>query len=260
MRTHATQSDRNVLITGAARRIGREIAIGLAKEGFNVAIHCNQSTSEANELKKTIEETGVSATVISANLSDADSAKKIFNAANRQIGPISYLINNASLFSYDSPASASWQDLDAHMRVNLFAPILLTQAFADQLSDQSEGCVINLLDQKTHNLNPDFFSYTLSKVALESATKMLASTLGPKIRVCGLAPGITLPSGEQTDAGFEKAHKLSPLGRSSSTEDLVEAAKYLLAARSITGTTLIVDGGQHLWPTHRDVQFEVNTN
>ena len=162
------------------------------------------------------------------------------------------------MFSFDTPQEFDRANLEKHMAVNLYAPMLLISEFAKQVSKGTAACVINLLDQKTHNLNSDFFSYTLSKIALEAATKLFASSLGPNIRVCGLAPGITLPSGEQTTPEFQKAHKLAPLGKSSLPEDIVDAVKYLISAQAVTGTTLIVDGGQHLWPTKRDVQFEIN--
>jgi NAD(P)-dependent dehydrogenase (short-subunit alcohol dehydrogenase family) len=142
------------------------------------------------------------------------------------------------------------------MNVNLRAPMLLARDFAKQVPEGATGCIVNLLDQKVFNLNPDFLSYTVAKIGLEGATRMLAMALAPKVRVCGVAPGITLVSGEQTAAGFEKAHRMAPLGRSSEVEDVVGAVRYVVGARALTGTTLVVDGGQHLWGMRRDVQFE----
>ena len=251
---------RTVLITGSAKRIGRHIALDLAKDGWNVAIHYNDSEKEAKATKDDIERLGAKAFIVKANLGETENVGKIIKSAQAELGPISCLINNASLFEYDSPKDFTLENVHRHMRINLYAPLELTKEFANRLPKDTTGCVINLLDQKTHNLNPDFFSYTLSKIALESATKMFASTLGPNIRICGLAPGITLPSGEQTDTGFEAAHQLAPLGKSSSPEDIINAVKYLISAKSITGHTLIVDGGQHLWPTKRDVQFETTNS
>ncbi|MFL2667520.1 MAG: SDR family oxidoreductase [Burkholderiales bacterium] len=255
MMTHT--EDRTVLITGGATRIGKHIALGLAKDGWNVAVHYNESESEAVDLLQSLKNMGVKSVAVKANLAHEDSTINLIATIRKELGNIHGLVNNASMFSFDRPEQFDRSNLEKHMAVNLYAPLRLTSEFAKQIPQNELGCVINLLDQKTHNLNSDFFSYTLSKVALETATKLFASALGPKLRVCGLAPGITLPSGEQTDSGFETAHKLAPLGKSSVPEDIVSAVKYLLNANAITGTTLIVDGGQHLWPTKRDVQFEI---
>ena len=248
---------RTVLITGCATRIGKHIALGLAEDGWNVGVHYNESESQATDLVQNLKKMGVKSTAVKANLAHEDSAKNLVASVKQELGDIHSLINNASMFSFDTPEQFERSNLENHMAVNLYAPLHLTSEFAKQIPENKLGCVINLLDQKTHNLNSDFFSYTLSKVALETATKLLASALGPKLRVCGLAPGITLPSGDQTDLGFEKAHKLAPLGKSSLPNDIVSAVKYLLNADAVTGSTLIVDGGQHLWPTKRDVQFEI---
>ena len=254
-----TQTEsRTVLITGGATRIGKEIALGLAEDGWNIAIHYNGSSSEAEHLTNYIKKRGVKSITVQANLAEYGAPERLIADVGQKLGNIDALINNASKFSFDSPQEFKRLNLEDHMAVNLYAPMLLISEFAKQIPNGRLGCAINLLDQKTHNLNPDFFSYTLSKIALEAATKLLASSLGSNIRICGLAPGITLPSGKQTDKGFENAHKLAPLGKSSTPEDIVGGVKFLLNANAITGTTLIVDGGQHLWPTKRDVQFEVN--
>ena len=253
-----TQTEnKTVLITGGATRIGKYIALSLAKDGWNVAIHYNESEPQAIDLVQNLRNMGVKSAAIKANLAMEDNTLELIEAAREELGDIHSLINNASMFKFDTPEQFNRFNLEQHMAVNFYAPLLLISEFAKQIPQDKQGCVINLLDQKTHNLNSDFFSYTLSKVSLEAATKLLASSLGPNLRVCGLAPGITLPSGEQTDSGFEKAHKLAPLGKSSAPEDIVSAVKYLLNANAVTGSTLIVDGGQHLWPTKRDVQFEV---
>jgi NAD(P)-dependent dehydrogenase (short-subunit alcohol dehydrogenase family) len=141
------------------------------------------------------------------------------------------------------------------MHANVAAPVLLAQALHDITPDGAQAVVVNLLDQKLHNLNPDFLSYTLSKAALQAATTMLAQALAPKVRVVGVAPGITLQSGDQTSEGFAKAHKVTPLGRSSTPEDIAAAVCYLAEAGAVTGATLVVDGGQHLMPLPRDVMF-----
>ena len=249
---------RTVLITGGATRIGKHIALGLAEDGWNVAIHFNKSQADAFEVEKKINDLGVKCMTIKADLARDDAVKGLISKVRQEIGGVHCLINNASMFSFDSPKEFNRSNLEEHMAVNLYAPMFLTSEFAKQVPENASGCVINLLDQKIHNLNADFFTYTLSKIALEAATKLFASSLGSNIRVCGVSPGITLPSGEQTTSEFQKAHKRAPLGKSSLPIDIVGAVKYLINAHAITGTTIIVDGGQHLWPTKRDVQFEID--
>ena len=171
------------------------------------------------------------------------------------LGPLSCIVNNASLFEYDSAADFSPALLGTHMQANVAAPLLLAQALHAATPEGGQAVVINLLDQKLYNLNPDFLSYTLSKAALHAATTMLAQALAPKLRVVGVAPGITLVSGEQTEDGFAAAHRMTPLGRSSTPQDIADAVVYAATARALTGTTLLVDGGQHLMPLNRDVMF-----
>ncbi|UCH48582.1 MAG: SDR family oxidoreductase [Betaproteobacteria bacterium] len=250
------KQDRAALVTGSARRIGKAIATGLAADGWNVAVHYNRSADEALQLVDELQSLGVKAAAVQCNLADCAAVSGLIADCARQIGPLSCLVNNASLFEYDDPAGFEPAIWDKHSAINLRAPLVLAREFAAQVPAQTVGCVVNMLDQKVFNLNPDFFSYTLTRVAMESATRMLAMSLAPRVRVCGIAPGITLVSGDQTQAGFERAHTHAPLGHSSDTEDIVEAVRYVVRAKSVTGDTLIVDGGQHLWPLKRDVQFE----
>lgn len=248
---------KSALVTGAARRIGRAIAIMLADEGWNVAVHYGNSRDEAQALVRELRERGVHAMAVQCDLADAAAVDQLVPDCTRKLGALSLLINNASLFDYDTIQdfdSARWDRIAA---VNLRAPLRLAQSFAAQLPEDANGCIVNMLDQKVFNLNPDFFSYTITKQALEGATRTLALALAPRIRVCGLAPGVTLVSGKQSEEGFRRAHKHAPLGRSSEVEDIVQGVRYLIAARAMTGATLTVDGGQHLWPLKRDVQFEV---
>jgi NAD(P)-dependent dehydrogenase (short-subunit alcohol dehydrogenase family) len=168
---------------------------------------------------------------------------------------VTCVVNNASLFEYDDAARFTTETMVRCMRTNLAAPILLAQSLHAQLPDDARGVVINLLDQKLWNRNPDFLSYTLSKAALKEATALLAVALAPKLRVVGVAPGITLPADGQTEAGFEAAHARTPLGGSSTPADIAQAVAYLAKASAVTGTTLLVDGGQHLVPSSRDVMF-----
>jgi NAD(P)-dependent dehydrogenase (short-subunit alcohol dehydrogenase family) len=175
-------------------------------------------------------------------------------------GCLDALVNNASRFAFDDAASFDHTEMEAHWRVNTAAPILLTQALHAHLATRSaNGCVVNLLDQKLDNPNPDYLSYTLSKAALASATVMLAQALAPRLRVCAVSPGVTLLSGEMSEADFAAAHRLTPLQRSSTPADIAQAVRYLLGASAITGTTLLVDGGQHLVAQPRDVAFLVKS-
>lgn len=166
------------------------------------------------------------------------------------------MVNNASIFEYDQATSFTRAAAERHARVNTIAPVLLAQALHAHLQERgARGCVVNLLDQKLWNPNPDYFSYTLSKAALREATVLLAQALAPTLRVVGVAPGVTLPSGPMDEAGFARAHTLTPLGRSSTPEDVAQAVRYALTASAVTGTTLLVDGGQHLAPQPRDVLY-----
>jgi NAD(P)-dependent dehydrogenase (short-subunit alcohol dehydrogenase family) len=243
------------LVTGGARRIGRSIALALAQRGWDVVVHYRSSAEDANKTVAQIEAAGRRAVAICCDLSDETAVRALIRRASAALGPVSCVVNNASLFDYDSAADFSGAALDAHMRANVMAPILLAQALFDATPAGAQAVVVNLLDQKLFNLNPDFLSYTLSKAALHSATTMLAQALAPKVRVVGVAPGITLVSGEQSDADFERAHKVTPLGRSSTPDDIAAAVCFVAEAPAITGTTLLVDGGQHLIPLQRDVMF-----
>jgi NAD(P)-dependent dehydrogenase (short-subunit alcohol dehydrogenase family) len=243
------------VVTGAAKRIGRAIALALAQRGWDVVVHYGQSESDARATVREIEALGRRAVALQCDLADADAVKSLLPRAAAALGPVSCVVNNASLFDYDNAAGFSISRLDAHMHANLAAPILLAQALHDATPAGAQSVVINLLDQKLFNLNPDFLSYTLSKAALHSATTMLAQALAPKVRVVGVAPGITMLSGDQNEAGFAKAHTVTPLGRSSTPDDIASAVCFVAEAPAVTGTTLVVDGGQHLIPLQRDVMF-----
>jgi NAD(P)-dependent dehydrogenase (short-subunit alcohol dehydrogenase family) len=243
------------LVTGGARRIGRSIALALAQQDWDVLVHYRTSAAEAEATVKEIQARGRRAAAVQCDLADQGALQELLPHATQLLGPISCVVNNASLFSHDCSANFSVAQLDAHMHTNLAAPILLAQALYDATPESAQSVVINLLDQKLFNLNPDFLSYTLSKAALHSATTMLAQALAPKVRVVGVAPGLTLVSGEQTNEGFSKAHTLTPLRKSSTPGDIAKAVCFLAEAQAVTGTTLIVDGGQHLIPLPRDVMF-----
>lgn len=247
---------RVALVTGAGRRIGRAIALGLARAGWDVAVHYRASEDEARQVAADIVALGRRAAILQCDLSDETAVRGLLPRAIAALGPVRCVVNNASLFEYDSAADFTAARLDAHMRANVAAPILLSQALHAATPGGGEpAAVINLLDQKLYNLNPDFLSYTLSKAALHTATTMLAQQLAPAVRVVGIAPGITMVSGDQTEAGFANAHQQTPLGRSSTPEDIADSVVYAASARALTGTTLLVDGGQHLMPLPRDVMF-----
>lgn len=248
---------RAALVTGSARRIGKAIAKGLAADGWDVAVHYNRSGGEASRLVDELQSFGVRAAAVQCDLADCAAVSGLIAECARHLGPLNCLVNNASLFEFDDPAGFDPDTWDKHAAINLRAPLLLVRQFAAQVPPHAVGCVVNMLDQKVFNLNPDFFSYTLTRIAMEGATRMLAMSLAPRVRVCGIAPGITLVSGDQTPQGFERAHTHAPLGHSSDVEDIVEAVRYAIRAKSMTGHTLVVDGGQHLWPLKRDVQYEV---
>jgi NAD(P)-dependent dehydrogenase (short-subunit alcohol dehydrogenase family) len=247
-----------VLITGAAKRLGRAFALHFAQAGWNVAIHYGHSAAEAQALAAEIGMLGRRVVTLQADLADEAAVRQLLPQCVEALGVPNCIINNASRFEFDSARDIDYGKLQAHLLPNLAAPVLLAQALHALLSTCSHSqtaCVINLLDQKLYNLNPDFLSYSLSKVALEGATKMLAQALAPKVRVVGLAPGLTLPSYLQTPAQFAKTHQTALLGQSSTPDDLAQAALFLANSPAITGTTLVVDGGQHLQAMPRDISF-----
>ncbi|HEX7641824.1 MAG TPA: SDR family oxidoreductase [Burkholderiaceae bacterium] len=248
-------TQKTALVTGGAKRIGRHIALALAAHGWDVVVHYGQSEAEACDLAREIIALGRRAATIQCDLADEAAVKTLLARTSALLGPISCIVNNASKFEQDDAVDFSRAKLDAHMHPNLVAPVLLAQALHAATPQGGQAVVINLLDQKLFNPNPDFLSYTLSKAALQAATTLLAQAFAPKLRVVGVAPGITMLSGDQTGSGFAHAHTKTPLGKSSTPEDVAAAVCYLADARAVTGTTLLVDGGQHLIPTERDVMF-----
>lgn len=246
---------RVALVTGAGRRIGRAIAIGLAAAGWDVAVHYRASQADAEQTAAAIRALGRRAALLDCDLSDETATRALVGRAIAALGALDCVVNNASQFEFDSATDFSPALLARLTQANVAAPLLLAQALHAATPEDGQAVVINLLDQKLDNLNPDFLSYTLTKAALKTATTMLAQALAPRVRVVGVSPGLTLVSGEQTDAGFAQAHAATPLGHSSEPQDIVDAVCYLAGARAVTGTTLLVDGGQHLMPLARDVMF-----
>jgi NAD(P)-dependent dehydrogenase (short-subunit alcohol dehydrogenase family) len=253
--TVPTALPRVALVTGAGRRLGRAIALGLARAGWDLALHYRHSEQDAIATRDAILALGRRAVLLQCDLADDAAVRLLASRAIDALGTLTCIVNNASLFEYDSATDFSPALLNAHMAANVTAPVLLAQALHAATPQGEQAVVINLLDQKLYNLNPDFLSYTLSKAALHAATTMLAQALAPTVRVVGVAPGITLVSGEQSEDGFAQAHRATPLGRSSTPQDIADAVVYAAGARALTGTTLLVDGGQHLTPSTRDVMF-----
>jgi len=264
------QENKAVLVTGAAKRLGREIALEFARQGWDIAIHYGQSGSEAQATVTEIQKLGRKAEAFKADLANEVEINSLFTAVLAEFTNLQCLVNSASIFEYDranSDTPLSSKILQDHMQINLAAPILLSQLMFDYHksrieqvcgSDLSVPSVIQLLDQKLINLNPDYLSYTLSKAALLTSVEVLAVDFAPHLRVIGLAPGITLTSGDQTEVGFTKAHQMTPLGKSSTPSDVAKATVFLANSNAITGTTLYVDGGQHLLKSSRDVMFKTN--
>jgi NAD(P)-dependent dehydrogenase (short-subunit alcohol dehydrogenase family) len=256
--TSTTGRQQVALVTGAGKRIGRAIALALAHAGWDLALHYRNSERDAVALADEIRALGRRVALLPCDLADEAAVRALPGRAAGELGLLTCVVNNASLFEYDGATAFSPSLLAAHMQANVAAPILLAQALHAATPAGSQAVVINLLDQKLYNLNPDFLSYTLSKAALHTATTMLAQALAPLVRVVGIAPGITLVSGEQTEEGFAAAHQRTPLGRSSTPQDIADAVVYAASARALTGTTLLVDGGQHLEALPRDVMFLTN--
>jgi NAD(P)-dependent dehydrogenase (short-subunit alcohol dehydrogenase family) len=248
-------SKKTALVTGAGKRLGRAIALGMAQQGWDIVVHYRHSATEAEATVNDIHALGRRAEALQCDLTQEAAVRQLLPQAIKKMGAITCVVNSASLFEYDDAASFNQSNLDAHVHTNLAAPILLAQALHAATALGEQAVVINLLDQKLFNPNPDFLSYTLSKSALHAATTLLAQALAPTVRVVGLAPGLTLVSGDQTAEGFTNAHQQTPLGKSSTPEDIVSAVCYLASATAVTGTTLLVDGGQHLLPLQRDVMF-----
>ncbi|WP_230629949.1 SDR family oxidoreductase [Sphingomonas sp. Leaf37] len=242
---------RTVLVTGGARRLGAAIARAAAGAGWRVVIHYGHSADAARALA---EELG--GAIVQGDLADAAGAPAVFARAREAAGgPITALVNSASAFEYDRPEAID-ATLAARLHaINTVAPAMLAAALAAQ-DDVEDGAVVNLLDQKLANPNPDFFSYSLSKYALAGATEMLAQALAPRVRVNAIAPGITLPSGDQSEAEFARVASDNILRRPVGAANVAEAVVYLLGARSITGQTLYVDCGQRFVKRDGDVMFD----
>lgn len=242
-----------VLVTGAAKRLGREIALTLAAAGWCVAIHYRESAEDAIKTAADCDTHTAGTAIFDANFEDEKQVKALVPRVVAHMGRLDAVVNSASSFVHDDARSFSYALLDQLMRSNAGAAIVLARELHTHLQTRAAtGAVVNLLDQKLWNPNPDFLSYTLSKAALECANTVLAQAFAPTLRVVGVAPGLTLTSHLISDDKFKALHQLSPLGRSSTPQDVCATVKFALENQSITGTTLLVDGGQHLMRFERD--------
>jgi NAD(P)-dependent dehydrogenase (short-subunit alcohol dehydrogenase family) len=232
------------LVTGGARRIGRAIALALARAGFAVAIHTNRSAAVAHELRDDIERHGGRAEVVRADLADHEEVLGLVPSAATAVGPLTLLVNNASEFEPDGIGNLDRNQFDRHFAINLRAPLFLAQAFAAQAAAGSS--IVNVLDQRVYRPVPGFFSYGLAKSGLYVATTMLAQALAPGLRVNAVAPGPTLPNVWQDDEAFARRNAAMPLGHGATPEEVAEAVLFLARGSGITGETIAVDGGQHI--------------
>ncbi|MBI1210782.1 MAG: SDR family oxidoreductase [Alphaproteobacteria bacterium] len=238
------------LVTGSARRLGRAIALELASAGFDVAVHFNSSRADAEQTAAEIQKRGRKAALVEGDLSRESDVVKIVPSAAKALGPLTALVNNASVFKddrIDTMTRATW---DLHIETNLRAPLVLAQAFARQLPAGTDGAIVNMLDQAVWKLTPQFLSYTVSKTGLWTLTRTLAQALAPRIRVNGIGPGPTLKATQQSAENFARQVDATLLKRAPTPEDIAQAVRYLMSAKAVTGQMIAVDSGQHLaWQT-----------
>jgi NAD(P)-dependent dehydrogenase (short-subunit alcohol dehydrogenase family) len=241
---------RCALVTGGARRIGRAIVEDLAANGFAVAIHCNRSRGEGDALKAAVEAAGGRAVVVTGDLTDPAVPSRIVAEAGVALGPLGLLVNNASVFEPDTVDAPDWAAWERHFALHVKAPAMLVEQFVRQLPGNAEGLVVNIVDQRVLRLNPRYFSYTLSKAALWTATQTMAQALGPRVRVNAIGPGPTLANVRQAPEDFQAQLDGLLLGRGPELPEFGATIRYLWAARSVTGQMIAIDGGQHLaWET-----------
>lgn len=254
------QAHPRALVTGAGKRLGRAMAIYLGERGFDVAVHYNASADEAEEVAREIRFLGRMAAPVQADLLDEAVVKDLVPAAQAALGgPLTVLINNASIFEYDNLETATRNSWDRHIESNLRAPFVLTQVFARQVPEpltgedhepQAQGLVVNMIDQRINKLTPEFMTYTIAKMGLWAFTRTAAQALGPRARVNAIGPGPTMQGIRQSAEHFRRQREATVLKRGADPEGITAALGYFLDARSVTGQILCVDGGQHLaWQT-----------
>jgi len=238
--------NKNLLITGAATRVGKAIALHFAERGWNIALHYFRSSSKAKKLKKIIEQNLVKAALIKADLKNPKQAEKIITLAKKKLGTIDCLVNNAALFEKDDISNFTTKSWHDHLNINLLAPTILTKQFAKQASKKTVSNIINIIDQRIFSLTPFFLSYTISKSGLQTLTKTMAMRLGPNIKVNAIAPGPTIKSKRQTDRHFRNQVRSTLLKKSVRPEDICDTVEFLINNNSITGQIIAVDSGQNL--------------
>ena len=234
------------LVTGGSKRIGKQICVDLAKNGYDIIIHYNKSKTSANILKREIAALGVQCETIKCNFNDRSQVDKFYLKASKLLGKISCLINNASVFENDKILNFTPKSWDKHLDANLYAPIKLSKDFAKEYKNDKNANIINILDQGVINPSITFFSYNISKAALHSATVILAKSLAPNIRVNAIGPGPTIKNEYQSDKNFKKQVKSTLLKKGSKPADISNTLNYILATESLTGQLIVVDGGEHL--------------
>ena len=238
--------NKNLLITGAATRVGKAIALHFAERGWNIALHYYRSSSKAKELKKNIEKNWVKVVLIKADLKNPNQTEKIIPLARKKLGSIDCLINNAALFEKDDILNFTTKSWNNHLNINLLAPTILIKQFAKQASKKTVSNIINIIDQRIFNLTPFFMSYTVSKSGLQTLTKTMAMRLGPNIKVNAIAPGPTIKSKRQTNRHFKNQVRSTLLKKSVRTEDICDTVEFLVNNNSVTGQIIAVDSGQNL--------------
>jgi len=241
---------KTALVTGSARRLGAGIAQTLAECGFSVAVHANQSRDEAQKLVSKLTDTGHRAKAFEADLGIHEQACGLIDCVNAAMGPIDLLVNNASVFRNDSVSQIDMENFDEHFAIHVKAPLLLSEAFARQLPEDGNGLIVNMIDQRVWALTPNFFTYTLSKSTLWTATQTMAQALAPRIRVNAIGPGPTMKNSRQNDADFQSQVDRLILRRGPEIAEIGQTIRYLYETPSLTGQMIALDGGQHLaWET-----------
>ncbi len=243
---HPDSYPRTALVTGGAQRIGLAICRSLAAAGWDLAVHHNRSEAAARALVAEVEAGGGRAIALAADLAEESETADLVPRAVEALGPLGLLVNNAAVYESDRVDTATRASWDFHMEINLRAPFRLTQAFAEALPQDAGGLVINILDERVLNLTPNFATYTVSKSGLWTLTRSLAMALAPRIRVNGIGPGYAMPERGQERTEWERAAALMPLGRGTDPDEICATLQFLIAAKSVTGQMVALDGGQHL--------------
>jgi NAD(P)-dependent dehydrogenase (short-subunit alcohol dehydrogenase family) len=241
-----SSSIRTALVTGAAKRLGRSIALALADHGWDVAVHCHRSKDEAEATAAEIRRRGRRAAVVQADLGRESAVETVIPQVRAALGPVTCLVNNASVFEMDRIDTVTRDSWDRHIETGLRAPLVLSQALARQLPEGSDGNIVNMLDQRVWKLTPYFLSYTVAKMGLWTLTRTLALALAPRIRVNGIGPGPTMPSPRQSAEQFDAQSAAVPLGHGATPEEIAAAVIFILSSPSMTGQMIALDGGEHL--------------